>query len=671
MLVNVYNLFRLYSLKRRLRFWLICLILLSLFLSYIPFTIYFKEFREKEAQNNIQQMINLQQLFIENWFDEKITDIRTVSQLPVVKVMEKGKMKQALETFDSNHTEFNGLVFVNTRGVSEIDTSGPTGIDLSDRVYFQEAKKGKSYVSDVLIGRQSNQAIIIFSSPVFDYKQRFQGLIFGAVRLNTINEVMKKFRFSKTGQTYLVNKEGHLLTDLRFTYPSNQQGNVSLNRKIDTDIINLALKGKNVTESYLDYRGATVLGDYRWVNDKKWLVIGEIAEEDVFSPFYRMRIVLLATLLIILIVGLGFILQISKQIENPINKVLKGSRHMGTGKYEYRIEPSSFTHYSIEFQELCETFNRMAEMIQFHMHSVQASEERYRVLVETSPNAIIVHQDGKIVYANPASVRLLKFSSKEDLIGRHIINHIHPDYYEIVGDRIQQLEKNKPVDLLEEKYILSDGSVIDVEVIGTPIEYRGKPAFQVIIEDISKRKLAEQKLKEANELLQHLSSTDGLTGVANRRAFDDHLEVEWQRSIRSSTHLSLIMLDIDHFKAYNDTYGHQGGDECLKQVATTIKKALKRPGDFVFRYGGEEFGVILPETPEEGARRVAENIRAAIEELQIPHIGSKVSEWVTISLGTATMVPTKNTTPSTLIASADKALYEAKQDGRNRVRSFR
>ena len=161
----------------------------------------------------------------------------------------------------------------------------------------------------------------------------------------------------------------------------------------------------------------------------------------------------------------------------------------------------------------------------------------------------------------------------------------------------------------------------------------------VVSRNISERKLVEQRLQEANELLQHLSTIDGLTGVSNRRAFDERLKMEWNRGSRNSTSLSLIMLDIDYFKAYNDTYGHQGGDGCLKQVASVIQETLGRSTDLLCRYGGEEFCVILPETNEAGAKAVGEKIRNAIEELKIPHSGSKILPWVTISAGTATMIP--------------------------------
>lgn len=664
MLQRIYHLLRLHSLKRRLCFWFICLFLL-LFSSVIPFTFYVTDFREQEAHNNIQQMISLQQLFIDNWFNEKVADIQFISQLPVVKSMNKEKIEETLNFFSKTHTEFHNIVYINKHGVSEVSTSESTGIDFSDREYFQEAKKGNSFISDVLIGKQTKQPIITFSSPVFDVKNEFQGLIFGAVYIDTINKVMEKFSMNNSGKTYLITQDGMLLTEPKFAYSTT-----SPFTKINTEILTLAIQNKNVTKSYEDYNGITVFGDYRWVNDDKWLIIGEIAKKDVFSPIYQFRILAISALFIAIIIVLGFTVFITKQIEGPINKVLNGSLRMGKANYDYRIYPTSYLNYPVEFQKLCETFNHMARMIQSNMHSVQKSEERYRKLVESSPNATIVHQDGRIVYANPASIRLLKYSSEEELLGRNIMEYVHPDYHEIVKKRIQQLEANGSVDLIEEQYVLSDGSIIYVEVIATPVEYMDKPAFQVIIEDITERKVAEQKLHEANELLRHLSSVDGLTGVNNRRSFDERFEIEWQRSIQNSTPLSLIMLDIDCFKSFNDTYGHQGGDECLKQVAKTIFNVLEKPLDGVYRYGGEEFSVILPETTKEGAQIVAEKIRIAIEKLEIPHASSTVSEWVTISLGTATTVPTKCTPWTDLVAAADKALYRAKNEGRNCVRSY-
>jgi len=190
-------------------------------------------------------------------------------------------------------------------------------------------------------------------------------------------------------------------------------------------------------------------------------------------------------------------------------------------------------------------------------------------------------------------------------------------------------------------------------------------ATQVAIA-IQQSSLFEQ-LEAANQKLQHLACVDGLTQVANRRRFDEYLDVEWRRLAREQKPLSLILCDLDYFKVYNDTYGHLAGDLCLQQVGRVLHQALKRPADLVARYGGEEFAVILPNTDATGAVLVAEMIREGLRALKIAHAKSLVSEYVTLSLGVASFVPTPNASPDKLIAAADEALYRAKAEGRDRL----
>jgi diguanylate cyclase (GGDEF)-like protein/PAS domain S-box-containing protein len=221
--------------------------------------------------------------------------------------------------------------------------------------------------------------------------------------------------------------------------------------------------------------------------------------------------------------------------------------------------------------------------------------------------------------------------------------------------------------------------IIPLEVCGTPIfDENGKIIYAVVtFQDISERKRAaadrskfiQEKvaLKKTNYTLQRLANIDGLTQVANRRRFDEWLRQVWRQLTREQVPLSLIFCDVDHFKLYNDTYGHQAGDNCLQQVAQAISRQVKRPADLVARYGGEEFAVILPNTPGEGALAVAQTIRQEIHSLKIPHAQSRVSEYVTLSLGVVSMVPTQGLSPEDLISNADKALYKAKEQGRDRI----
>jgi diguanylate cyclase (GGDEF)-like protein len=186
---------------------------------------------------------------------------------------------------------------------------------------------------------------------------------------------------------------------------------------------------------------------------------------------------------------------------------------------------------------------------------------------------------------------------------------------------------------------------------------------------VARLEAANQDMEVVNQHLETLVATDALTGVANRRAFDLALAREWRRSARGHEPIALLLLDVDHFKAYNDTYGHQAGDECLRLVATAVAAAVRRPADVVARYGGEEFAVILPETYLKNAGAIAEVILASVEAAAIPHEKSAYGH-VTVSVGAAAVVPVADRPFTDLTALADDALYTAKRRGRNRVHTI-
>ena len=196
------------------------------------------------------------------------------------------------------------------------------------------------------------------------------------------------------------------------------------------------------------------------------------------------------------------------------------------------------------------------------------------------------------------------------------------------------------------------------------VDYILKP-FSIPV--VKARVRTHLQLKLRTDKLEALAMIDGLTGIANRRNFDQTIQQEWRKAQRTLGHLSLIMIDIDEFKAYNDNYGHGAGDECLRLVAGAIESTMRRPGDFVGRYGGEEFVVLLPECDLDGALEMAENIRIKIKDLSIPHAFSKTTDHVTVSLGCKSMQYESGTSPTDLLQKADQALYLAKEQGRDRV----
>ena len=202
------------------------------------------------------------------------------------------------------------------------------------------------------------------------------------------------------------------------------------------------------------------------------------------------------------------------------------------------------------------------------------------------------------------------------------------------------------------------------------IESRKSAEQEVLQHKDNLEELVEDRTAElqiANKRLEELSRVDGLTGIANRRRLDEELDREWKRMLREKRPLSVVLCDIDHFKLYNDTYGHGGGDECLIRVANAIKDSVNRPGDLTARYGGEEFCLVLPETSGMGALQIAELVRKNVYELHMEHKSSPMAEVVTLSLGVATLIPDIGSHPSVLLEAADRALYQAKGNGRNRV----
>lgn len=293
---------------------------------------------------------------------------------------------------------------------------------------------------------------------------------------------------------------------------------------------------------------------------------------------------------------------------------------------------------------------------------IKENDDKFRAITENIWDIVsIIDTEGKTTYVSP-SIRIYGIEP-EEYEGIFSSGFIHPD------DRlkVEGLFKKSIVDKIsfrvEFRWRVHDNSWIDWDISGTPIiENDTVTSVVVVCRDITDRKKIEQSLL-------YLSNNDGLTGVANRRFFDQKLEKEWSLSKKNNTFLSLIMFDIDHFKLYNDTYGHQAGDTCLKIVAAYVKEIIKAP-HLVARYGGEEFAVILIEKNDADAIRIAERIRVVVESLRISHQASKKDKIVTVSLGVATQGHMYFNTKEELIETADQALYLAKKNGRNRVGSF-
>lgn len=298
--------------------------------------------------------------------------------------------------------------------------------------------------------------------------------------------------------------------------------------------------------------------------------------------------------------------------------------------------------------------------------SLRISEEKYRELVQTA-NSIILRRDpeGRITFFNEFAQKFFGYSEKE-ILSRNVIGAIIPEkdcsgrdltcMVEDIGKDPEKYKNNENENMLrsgERVWIAwtnkavrdADGKVMEILCVGNDITAR----------------------KKAEETLLHLSSIDGLTGLKNRLAFNKSFDEEWRRALRSGYRISVMMIDIDFFKQYNDSYGHLTGDECVVSVADVLKGTTRRPGDMVARFGGDEFVILLPMTEAQNAADIAEKIRSRVESLKIPHRNSGISDYVTLSIGVVTIMPRQEISLVDLIKQADEALYKAKSEGRNKV----
>ena len=299
--------------------------------------------------------------------------------------------------------------------------------------------------------------------------------------------------------------------------------------------------------------------------------------------------------------------------------------------------------------------------------SLAVSESKFRLLAENSSDVVAsISNDGIRRYVSPSSTRVLG-RAPEDLIGASVLDMIEPEDRPAFDAAIGQLRSGHTDSMMVVHQVHKpDGTKIWLEsavrVARDALTGRSDSVVAVS-RDITDRKALEAKLAL-------LATTDGLTGLANRREFDERLDLECRRAARDGTPISLILFDLDRFKRYNDTYGHQAGDECLRKVSREIRRQALRPADVAARYGGEELALLLPGTHGEGAMLVAERIRVAVEDLAIEHLGNAPSNVVTLSGGVATgqvLMDGSESTPATLIRRADLVLYEAKRSGRNRL----
>jgi diguanylate cyclase (GGDEF)-like protein/PAS domain S-box-containing protein len=281
---------------------------------------------------------------------------------------------------------------------------------------------------------------------------------------------------------------------------------------------------------------------------------------------------------------------------------------------------------------------------------------------------ILAGFDGRRSYVSPSAARWGGWK-REEVLGHRSMDLVHPDDVAAALAIVKNVREGGAGSLLQCRVHPRHGDYIWVEADIRPVHDPATGALigvLNIVRDIGERKAAEKQLRDAYRTLESLAITDPLTRLANRRHFDRRMQQEWRRGLREQTPLSLLLLDVDFFKGYNDAYGHLRGDSCLQLIAESAMSVVTRASDLVARFGGEEFAIILPATPAEGALQIAHQLRLAICERRIEHAANPPG-YVTVSIGCATTLPALGQHPASLLQLADECLYSAKRTGRNRV----
>lgn len=585
----------------------------------------------------------------------------------VAEVSDKDELSAYMKSTWEAYGYFDTLYYLDKNNISIISFPFDIrylGLDMSNIPDFKSVGGNNTIISSPFISLRTGEPTV-YLVRILPNGER----IVGELSLGLLQKDVTKINNSTyNNSVFIMAKSGIVLA-----HPSidmvRQQVNMS----------NLGIFKLNLSDAQsltYSYYGKSVVGTAVKIEKTGWVIVDQTEKARFWSSYALILLLVFAgEILVFFALSWNLRKQLHRYVETPFEKLGEIVNELADGNYN-KVDFLSAVNASIsEFDKFAQDFQAMSTNLQKREAALKESEDRYRGLFNRVPIGLFrTSQEGELLDVNPAVVNILGYPDKASIIGIKIAEKIfsHSDTGMIPGDFEAQLYRY-------------DGSVICVRVKAylAEDEHDNQLYYEGSIEDITKVKEAEKELKNAkqelelqveqrtrqlvelNMELQQLTSLDGLTGINNRRCFDQFLEKEWQRSIRQGTPISLIILDLDFFKNYNDYYGHQAGDECLKRVASALKSGLKRSSDLAARYGGEEFVAVLPDTDASGAAELAEELRRIIESLEIKHEKSPLSKFITVSIGVASMIPDQDTMPSQIITIADHALYNAKREGRN------
>jgi diguanylate cyclase (GGDEF)-like protein/PAS domain S-box-containing protein len=525
------------------------------------------------------------------------------------------KLSRILEARKAGLPRIHGIVVCDENG-NWLAASGPLGPNLRDRAYFIHHKQ--SEVRTAFIGRPVKSStrdswIITVSRRINHPDGSFAGVVLATIGSEYFSSFYRQFDIGAEGTILLVNADGTVMA--RSPNNASYVGRDLSSARLFQDASLQTSGGTYYLTSPLD--GLQRLGAYRRSTRLPLVVLATIEQEEMLAPWRkaaiaRMILVLAMTALIAII---GFLLV------------------------------------------------RQLHQRQSLVSALVAKEADFRLLAEESSDMVTrIGLDERLLYVSPSCTSIVGWTS-EQLTGTPALAGVRPDDLPRVNETVAALKRGE---ISEARVAYRTRRRDRKEVwIESAMRVTRKPATGMIDGVVAiSRDVTNQKNAELE--LEALATMDGLTGISNRRRFDERLKHEWARARRDRTSLALLLIDVDNFKKFNDQYGHQAGDACLSSIAQVLSAQIRRPADLAARYGGEEFVLLLPVTDATGCRQIGEKIREGLASLAIPHELNLPSRKVTVSIGGAIVWPS-GVNSSTLVEAADRALYSAKNAGRDRL----
>jgi diguanylate cyclase (GGDEF)-like protein/PAS domain S-box-containing protein len=602
--------------------------------------------------------------------------LRALAKIPAVRDMTEGTCHALLHKVAEDDPRIDTIVVAQANGNIVCNSESADGpVNVADRAYFRQARSATNdrlIANGAIVSRLSGRPIVVVAVPIGSATAvPLGGVIIATLSLDRLFDPAAHALAGTDHVACVINpNDGTVLA----SFPRNP---ALIGMRVPKHALVTAFHGMPDGGSVVvpDLRGTPrIFGFVPLQAGDVTLLLGiGLSRAQVLAEANSRLYLGVALAIAAAVVSLALAWYTARStLLRPIEALAGTAARFGAGDLTARATTRGNVG---EIRALGLAFNRMARRLQARTQqlivtqaALRTSEEHHRLLADHSTDMITrFGNDFRRIYVSPSCYDLLGYRP-EELVGQEPQGIVHPDDWMLLDATLNApLKAGQPTARASFRAIHKDGSIVWLEASGRRLPHDA--GYVVATRDISERKTFEYQLEEANRQLETLAMSDPLTGLANRRRLDDLMREEYRRARRNGSAVSLIMIDADRFKAYNDTYGHPAGDECLRGIAGAIDRVLRRPGDVAARYGGEEFAVLLPHTEEAGAITMAQQIAAAIQEMKVPHGGSP-NLIVTVSLGVAGTFPDRSDgNLDELVDAADRALYLAKAAGGNTVRA--